>query len=150
MFVSTLAFCIHIQTYTVFKMFHLPFLFLCSYSLKNKSRVSGYINVSCFCPHPVEVVDYISRVAASKVRHGHSDLLIVIRQVDANVFFQLLTPTQRGVYRVLIKHPAVEKVLLWDLCAHTHTHTLRLTQKLGHSETSLCSSSFSHSSNLNR
>lgn len=63
----------------------------------------------------MEVVDYISRVAASKVRHGHSDLLIVISQVDANVFLQLLTPTQGGVHGVFIKHPAVEKVLLWDL-----------------------------------
>lgn len=68
-----------------------------------------------FPPYPVEVMDYISGVAASKVRHGHSDLLIVISQVDANVFFQLLTPTQRGVHRVLVKHCAVEKVLLWDL-----------------------------------
>lgn len=52
----------------------------------------------CVCPHSVEVVDYISRVAASEVRHGHRDLLIVVGQVDADIFLQLLAPTQRGVH----------------------------------------------------
>ena len=66
-------------------------------------------------------MDYVSRVAASKVRHGHSDLLIVVGQVDANVFLQLLTPTQWGVYRVFIKHPAVKQILLWDLCTDRNT-----------------------------
>lgn len=78
-----------------------------------------YMSNECvFGPHSVEVMDYISGVAASKVRHGHSDLLIVVGQVDADIFLQLLTPTQRGIHRVFIKHPAVEQVLLWDL--HTH------------------------------
>lgn len=45
----------------------------------------------------MEVMNYISRVAASKVRHGHTDLLIVVLQVDANVLLQLLAPTQRRV-----------------------------------------------------
>lgn len=69
----------------------------------------------CVCPYSVEVVDYISRVAASKVRHGHSDLLVVVSQVDADIFLQLLTPAQRGIGRVFIEHPAVKQVLLWDL-----------------------------------
>lgn len=73
----------------------------------------------CVCPHSVEVVDYISGVAASEVRHGHRDLLIVVSQVDADIFLQLLAPTQRGVHGVFVEHPAVEQVLLWDLHAHT-------------------------------
>lgn len=77
----------------------------------------------CVCPHSVEVMDYIGGVAASKVRHGHSDLLIVVGQVDADIFLQLLTPTQRGIHRVFIQHPAVEQVLLRDLHKHTNTHT---------------------------
>lgn len=81
----------------------------------------------CASPHSVEVVDYISGVAASKVRHGHSDLLVVVSQVDADIFLQLLTPTQRGIHRVFIEHPAVEQVLLRDL--HTCTHeSARLDQ----------------------
>lgn len=67
-------------------------------------------------------MDYIGGVAASKVRHGHSDLLIVVGQVDADIFLQLLTPTQRGIHRVFIQHPAVEQVLLRDLHKHTHTN----------------------------
>lgn len=63
----------------------------------------------------MEVVDDISRVAAPEVRHGHGDLLVVVAQVDADIFLQLLTPAQRSVRRVLVKHPAVEQVLLRDL-----------------------------------
>lgn len=71
------------------------------------------------CPHSVEIMDYISRVTSSKVRHGHSDLLVVVGQVDADILLQLLTATQRSVHRVFIQHPAVKQVLLWDL--HTCT-----------------------------
>lgn len=41
-------------------------------------------------PHPVKVVNDVSRVTASKVRHRHADLLVVIIQVDAHVFLDLL------------------------------------------------------------
>lgn len=60
-------------------------------------------------------MDNVSRVTASKVRYWDRDLLVVIAQIDANVFLELLSPTQRGVHRVFIQHPAVEQVLLWDL-----------------------------------
>lgn len=73
------------------------------------------VQLCAFCPHSVEVVDDISRVAAPEVRHGHGDLLVVVAQVDADIFLQLLTPAQRSVRRVLVKHPAVEQVLLRDL-----------------------------------
>lgn len=63
-------------------------------------------------------MDDISGVTASKVRHGNSDLLVVVGQVDADIFLQLLAATQRGVHRVFIKDPAVEQVLLGDL--HTN------------------------------
>lgn len=80
------------------------------------------ISCVCVCPHSVEVMDYISGVAASEVRHGHSNLLIVVSQVNADIFLQLLTPTERGIHRVFVKHPAVEQVLLWDLHSHTNQH----------------------------
>lgn len=84
-------------------------------------------------------MDYVSRVAASKVRHGHSDLLIVFGQVDADIFLQLLTATQPSEHRVFINHLAVELVVLWDL--HTHAHAqksaLRSTHQLEHLEISL-------------
>jgi len=73
----------------------------------------------CVCPHSVEVVDYVSGVAASEVRHGHRDLLVVVAQVDAHVLLQLLAAAQRSVGRVLVENPAVEQVLLGDL--HTNT-----------------------------
>lgn len=41
-------------------------------------------------PHPVKVVNDVSRVTASKVGHRHADLLVVIIQVDAHVFLDLL------------------------------------------------------------
>lgn len=71
----------------------------------------------------MEVVYYIGGVAASKVRHGHGDFLIVVGQVDSNVLLQLLTSTQWGVHRVLIQDPAVEQVLLRDLHKHTNQHS---------------------------
>lgn len=82
----------------------------------------------------MEVVNDIGRVAVSKVRHGHADLLVVVLQVDANVLRQLLVSTQRGVRRVFVEDPAVELVLPGVLRAHTHTQergqpgTKRLTQ----------------------
>lgn len=76
----------------------------------------------CVCPHSVEVVDDIGGIAASKVRHGHTDPLIVVCQVDADVFLQLLAPTQRGVHGFFIKNLAMEQVLPWVLQTHTHTH----------------------------
>lgn len=62
----------------------------------------------------------ISRVAASKVRHGNADLLIVVLQVDANVLFQLLAATQRCVGRVFVEDTAVDQVLSGVLRARTH------------------------------
>lgn len=38
-------------------------------------------------PHPVKVVNDISRVTASKIRHRDADLLVVVFQVDADVLF---------------------------------------------------------------
>lgn len=77
---------------------------------------------ACVCsgPHSVEVVDDVGGVAASKVRHGHADLLVVVSQVDAHVLLQLLATAQRSVHGVLVENPAVEHVLLRDLQTHTH------------------------------
>lgn len=36
-------------------------------------------------PHPVKVVNDVSRVTASEVGHRHTDLLVVVIQVDAHV-----------------------------------------------------------------
>lgn len=73
----------------------------------------------CVCLHPVEIMDYISRVTPSKVRHGHSDLLVIVRKVDADIFLQLLASTEGSVDGVFKENPAVKQVLLWHLCAHT-------------------------------
>lgn len=71
---------------------------------------------ACVCPHPVEIMDYISRVAPSEVRYGDSDLLVVVREVDANILLQFLASSEWSVHGVFIKHPAVKQVLLWHLC----------------------------------
>lgn len=63
----------------------------------------------------MKVVNDISRVAASEVGHWHADLLVVIVQVDANVFLYLLPSEQRGEQGVLVHHPTVEQTVLWDL-----------------------------------
>lgn len=60
-------------------------------------------------------MDDVGGVAASKVRHRHADLLVVVSQVDAHVLLQLLATAQRSVHGVLVENPAVEQVLLWDL-----------------------------------
>lgn len=64
----------------------------------------------------------VSWVAASKVRHRHADLLIVVLQVDANILLQLLAPTQRRIRRVFVKDSTVEQVLPGVLHTQTHTH----------------------------
>lgn len=65
--------------------------------------------------YPLEVVDNICRVAATKVRHGDTDLLIIVIKVDADVLLQFLPTPQRSVYRVLIDNPAVEQAVFWNL-----------------------------------
>lgn len=65
--------------------------------------------------YPLEVVDNICRVAATKVWHGYTDLLIIVVKVDADVLLQFLPAPQRSVYRVLIDNPAVEQAVFWDL-----------------------------------
>lgn len=67
-------------------------------------------------------MNYVSWVAASKVRHRHADLLIVVLQVDANVLLQLLAPTQRRIGRVFVKDSTVEQVLPGVLHTQTHIH----------------------------
>lgn len=65
--------------------------------------------------YPVKVVDYISGVTASKVRHRNTDLLVVIVEVNANIFLEFMSAPQRSVHRVLVDDPAVEQAVFWDL-----------------------------------
>lgn len=70
----------------------------------------------CDSLHPLKVMNDVCRVAASKVRDG--DLLVVVVQVDAHVFLQLLAPAQRGVHWVFVTHLAAEQVLFRHLCSN--------------------------------
>lgn len=65
--------------------------------------------------YPLKVVDDISRVAPSKVWHGHADLFVVVLQVDANILLQFLPAPQWSVHRVLKDDSAVEEAVVWDL-----------------------------------
>lgn len=65
--------------------------------------------------YPLEVVDDISRVTASKMWHRHADLFVVIIKVDADILLQFLPSPQGSVNRVLKDDPAVEQAVLWDL-----------------------------------
>lgn len=60
-------------------------------------------------------MDDVSRVAASKMWHGHADLFVVIIKVDADVLLQFLASPQGSVHGVLKDDPAVEQAVLWDL-----------------------------------
>ncbi len=63
--------------------------------------------------YPLKVVDDIGGVAASKMRHRHTDLLVVVVKVDADILLKLLP--QRSIHRVLVDNPAVEQAVFWDL-----------------------------------
>lgn len=64
----------------------------------------------------MKVMDDVGRVAASKVRHRHADLLVVVVEVDANVLLKLLLPSpQRIVHRILEDNPAVEEAVFRSL-----------------------------------
>lgn len=64
----------------------------------------------------MKIMDDISRVTSTKVRHRNTDLLIVVLQVDANILFQFLTTTQWCMNTcVLIQHVAVEEHIIWHL-----------------------------------
>lgn len=65
--------------------------------------------------YPLKVVDDISGVAASKVWHGYTDLLVVVVKVDADILLELLSAPQRSVHGVLINNPAVKQAVFWDL-----------------------------------
>lgn len=65
--------------------------------------------------YPLKVVDDISRVAASKVWHRYTDLLVVVVKVDADILLKFLPASQRSVHRVLIENPTVEQAVFWDL-----------------------------------
>lgn len=65
--------------------------------------------------YPLKIVDDIGRVAASKVWHGYTDLLVVVVKVDANILLKFLPASQRSVHRVLIENPTVEQAVFWDL-----------------------------------
>lgn len=61
-------------------------------------------------------MDDVGRVAASEVRHGDADLLVVVVEVDANVLLQLvLASPQRIVHGVLVDNPAVEEAVFRSL-----------------------------------
>lgn len=72
-------------------------------------------NVMISCEAPLKVVDDISRVAASKVWHRYTDLLVVVVKVDADILLEFLSAPQRSVHRVLVDNPAVEQAVFWDL-----------------------------------
>ena len=65
--------------------------------------------------YPVKIMDDIGGVAPSKVGYRHTDLLIVVIEVYANILFQLLAPAQRSINRVFIQNPAMKQAVLWDL-----------------------------------
>lgn len=65
--------------------------------------------------YPLEVVDDVGRVAASKVWHWNADLLVVVIQVDADVLLQFLPAPQRRINGILINDPAVEQAVFWNL-----------------------------------
>lgn len=65
--------------------------------------------------YPLKVVDNISGVAASKMWHRYTDLLVVVVKVDADILLEFLPAPQRSVHRVLIDNSAVERGVFWDL-----------------------------------
>lgn len=67
---------------------------------------------------PVEVVDDVGGIAATKAGRGHADLLVVVVQIDAQVLLQLLASPQRGEHGVLVHHPAVEQAVLRHLLCY--------------------------------
>lgn len=58
--------------------------------------------------YPLKVVDNISGVAASKVWHRYTDLLVVVIKEDADILLEFLPAPQRSVHRVLVDNSAVE------------------------------------------
>lgn len=72
-------------------------------------------NVMVSCEAPLKVMDDVGRVAASKVRHRHADLFVVVIKVDADILLDFLPAPQRSEHRVLIDNPTVEQAVLWDL-----------------------------------
>lgn len=68
-------------------------------------------------PYSLEIVDDICRVAPSKLGHRDIDLLIVVLDVNLDIFVQFQLPLERRIQRVFIKDAAVKHALagkLWE------------------------------------
>lgn len=78
------------------------------FSLKHSNMASLDKRMRLCIAYPLEVMDDICRVTAPKMRHGNTDLLIVLLKVDAHVLLQFLASSQGSVHRVLVDDPAVE------------------------------------------
>lgn len=81
-------------------------------------------------PYSLEIVDDVRRVAPSKLGHWDIDLLVVVFNVDLDIFVQLQLPFEGRVQRVFVQDTTVEHALtgqLWGQIQgevqHTHTHT---------------------------
>lgn len=81
--------------------------------LDDVAFIQRYVMISC--QTSLEVVDDICRVAPSELRHRDIDLLIVLLNVNLDVFMQLQLPLERRVQRVFVKDAAVKHALTGKL-----------------------------------
>lgn len=64
---------------------------------------------------PLEVMDDVCRIAATKLGHRHIDALVVLVEVDFHVLFQLHLSPDLGGQGVLIQHTTAEEVISGQL-----------------------------------
>lgn len=66
-------------------------------------------------PYSLEIMDDICRVTPPELWHRDIDLLVVLLDVNLDVFMQLQLPLERGVQRVFVKDAAVKHALAGKL-----------------------------------
>lgn len=86
-------------------------------------------------PYSLEIMDDVCRITPSKLGHWDIDLLIVLLNVDLDIFVQLQLPFEGRVQRVFVQDTAVEHALMGKLWGQTrqghNTHTPNSYSKHG-------------------
>lgn len=80
-------------------------------------------------PHPLEVMDDVCRITATKLGHRHIDALVVLVEVDFHILFQLHLSPDLGGQGVLIQHTTAEEVISGQL-SKVETETDRQSERL--------------------